>query len=273
MPKKTQDVLSVANELYQSGIYPTNMAVRKRLGGGSYSTINEGLKKWRSNQQHKRSQGDQELAVAVETFIDISAIKKVASEFARKEFDGERDVAQKQINGLEEDLQVAAIQNENLERFLQEERHKVNELQKQVESQKVKIGALEERVENMVTHERSLIHRLDVAVESKAKVELSLIACEENTKLLKEQISKQQAEIARLETADETVDSTEGIFSHLLKRLNQAARLIDRLKYDVKRNDDRKVALAHTVAEMQALIERCYPGGLGRKSRDGVTVK
>lgn len=42
-----EQVHQVADELAQQGINPTQMAVRKQLGGGSFSTIGEALKSWR----------------------------------------------------------------------------------------------------------------------------------------------------------------------------------------------------------------------------------
>ena len=42
-----EQIHQTADQLHQEGIKPTQMNVRERLGGGSFSTIAEGLKSWR----------------------------------------------------------------------------------------------------------------------------------------------------------------------------------------------------------------------------------
>lgn len=46
-----EDVYSVADRLFESGQQPTLAAVRSALGGGSFTTISEAMKSWRSRQQ------------------------------------------------------------------------------------------------------------------------------------------------------------------------------------------------------------------------------
>ncbi len=46
-----EDVYSVADRLFESGQQPTLAAVRSALGGGSFTTISEAMKSWRSKQQ------------------------------------------------------------------------------------------------------------------------------------------------------------------------------------------------------------------------------
>lgn len=46
-----EDVYSVADRLAESGQQPTLAAVRSALGGGSFTTISEAMKSWRSRQQ------------------------------------------------------------------------------------------------------------------------------------------------------------------------------------------------------------------------------
>ena len=46
-----EDVYSVADRLSESGQQPTLAAVRSALGGGSFTTISEAMKSWRSRQQ------------------------------------------------------------------------------------------------------------------------------------------------------------------------------------------------------------------------------
>ena len=43
-----QDILAVADALDAEGVKPTLAAVRKKLGGGSFSTISEAMKEWKA---------------------------------------------------------------------------------------------------------------------------------------------------------------------------------------------------------------------------------
>ena len=51
MAISNEDVYSVADRLSESGQQPTLAAVRSALGGGSFTTISEAMKSWRSKQQ------------------------------------------------------------------------------------------------------------------------------------------------------------------------------------------------------------------------------
>ena len=44
-----QDILAAADALDAEGAKPTLAAVRKKLGGGSFSTISEAMKEWKAN--------------------------------------------------------------------------------------------------------------------------------------------------------------------------------------------------------------------------------
>ena len=51
----TNDIHAVADQLAESGQRPTLAAVRKELGGGSFTTISEAMKSWRETQQEEHA--------------------------------------------------------------------------------------------------------------------------------------------------------------------------------------------------------------------------
>ena len=54
MALTTQQIHAVADELHEEGIKPTLANVRKRLGGGSFTTISDAMQSWRK--EHKEEQ-------------------------------------------------------------------------------------------------------------------------------------------------------------------------------------------------------------------------
>lgn len=262
-----EDVIQAANDLAQKGIQPTNTLVRENLGAGSYSTISVGLKIWREQQRQKQMAEFRDLKINLEQLIDIQAVAGIARDFARRETEAEREILQQQGKQIEQELHIAGGKIDDLEADLAQARQENREQQTQIADLQKQIAKFEERLDTMAVRERALVQRIDKAVETRAEAERKLMACEEEKKLLQEQIAVQREE---LEFADEKAKDTEAIFGRFLKRMHQAARLVDRLKYDTPRNEQRKEALQRVVMEAEALSEKCYVGGLTKpRSREG----
>lgn len=264
MPITIADILRVATELDNEGEKLTNSAVRKRIGGGSYTTINAGMKEWRDEQERRRKESFQDLKLTLEQIIDLPAIIKAARDFAQQEVKAESLASQNRVAMAERELHAATTRIDELEFELKEFQRKSKEAQERTELLVKQLTTLEERIENMAVHERALVQRVEKEIEAKANAERKLVACEENTKLLQDQLSRQKEKIETLEAADETASGTDEIYNRLLKRMNQTSRLIDRLKYDTNRNNERKTALERAVADAHAIIDRCYNGGIVR---------
>ena len=54
----TNDIHAIADRLAEAGQRPTLAAVRKELGGGSFTTISEAMKSWRETQQEEHALGE-----------------------------------------------------------------------------------------------------------------------------------------------------------------------------------------------------------------------
>jgi len=254
-----EDVIQAANDLAQKGIRPTNALVREHLGAGSYTTINAGLKLWREQQKQKQMAEFQDLKINLEQLINLQAIAGIARDFARRETEAEREILQQQGKQIEQELHATGIKIDDLEADLTQVRQENREQKDRIADQQKQIAKIEERLDAMAVKERTLVQRIDKAVEARAEAERKLMACEEEKKLLQEQIAVQREE---LEFADEKAKDTEAIFGRFLKRIQQAARLVDRLKYDTSRNEQRQEALQRVVMEAEALAGRCYVGGI-----------
>lgn len=256
---KTEDVFRIVEELHKEGINPTNASVRERLGGGSYATINKVLQQWRKSQRQIQEKEFQELKVNLEKIIDIAAVVETIQALTCQQAEDRVRLAQQQVEGFEQDLHAAGIRIEDLEADLTEARQENQGQQVLIADLQKQVAKLEERLDNMAVKERALVQRVDKAIEAKADAERKLMACEEEKKLIQEQVAQQREE---LELADEKAKGIEDIFGRFLKRMNQAARLVDRLKYDTPRNNQRKEALERVILEAEALVDRCYAGGL-----------
>ncbi|WP_458250539.1 DNA-binding protein [Geobacter anodireducens] len=234
MAIKTFDVLRVADELHQAGEHPTQTSVRKHLGGGSYTTINAGLKEWRDKQSQQRADSLHGLVLTIEQIIDIPSITKVAGDFARKELERERAAARERVDTVERELHGASIHIDNLSYELEEAQRIGRDIKQRADALERQVAMLEERIQNMATNERALVQRLDKAVEARAIAERKLVACEESSKLLHEQIVRQKIALEDIERGDEATVRIEDILNRLLMRMNQAPRLVDRLKHNSK---------------------------------------
>lgn len=86
------DIAAAAEELIERGENPTLAAVRATLGSGSFTTISESLKRWRSERAESEATPEIEvpetIAVSAEKFT--SSLWSLALETARGEFDDER---------------------------------------------------------------------------------------------------------------------------------------------------------------------------------------
>ena len=58
MMATTTEIHAIADRLADAGQRPTLAAVRKELGGGSFTTISEAMKSWRESQQEEHALGE-----------------------------------------------------------------------------------------------------------------------------------------------------------------------------------------------------------------------
>ncbi|MFC6203224.1 DNA-binding protein [Psychrobacter urativorans] len=113
----TQQIHAIADQLHEQGIKPTLAEVRKALGGGSFTTISEGMKSWRQDNQQEEQLRQVELPSGIaerlqtlgadmwQTAIDIANDRLVkereALESIKAKSQAETDEAQEAVKTLE----------------------------------------------------------------------------------------------------------------------------------------------------------------------------
>lgn len=119
-----EGIWAVADELDAAGEKPTLAVVRKRVGGGSYTTISEAMSEWNARRATKNAprvepaperveEAAREFAQAVwaaasEIAANRLAAERQALEAAREEFDEERKQAAAFADSLTADLEAAS---------------------------------------------------------------------------------------------------------------------------------------------------------------------
>ncbi|MGY6217350.1 DNA-binding protein [Methylolobus aquaticus] len=113
-----EQIWRVADEMLEAGESPTLAAVRKKIGGGSFTTISEAIKEWRQRAQ-ERAKVDE--VVVPDEIRDLmtgagKALWQTALDLARAEIDGvrralearEKEIAQERTEALALADQVSA---------------------------------------------------------------------------------------------------------------------------------------------------------------------
>lgn len=169
-----EEIIRAAEELEASGQNPTLDAVRKHLGGGSFTTISPALREWKAGRGREQS-------IAVEMPLELKAsLEKVGSEFwevanrisneklvavqaeasaAVSAAEGERDELLKDIYRLEQSVTEATEANEAAEASRQQVekenlriKEEVVRLQEQLAHSRTEAGELKDRLQQAVKY-------------------------------------------------------------------------------------------------------------------------
>ena len=97
MATTKEDIWKIANDMVENGERPTLAAIRKTVGGGSYTTISEAMTEWRDRQK----QAEIEKAIAIPD--EISDTLLIASKSIWKVA---KDRADKEVSGLKDELKA-----------------------------------------------------------------------------------------------------------------------------------------------------------------------
>lgn len=113
-----EQIWLVADEMLEAGESPTLAAVRKRVGGGSYTTISEALKEWRQREQQKARSDEVVVPEEVRALVAGAgkSIWQAALDLARSEIEGvksalearEKEIARERAEALALADQVSA---------------------------------------------------------------------------------------------------------------------------------------------------------------------
>ncbi|HGJ5066361.1 TPA: DNA-binding protein [Salmonella enterica subsp. enterica serovar Muenchen] len=147
-----EQIIRAADELDQEGLNPTLARVRKKLGGGSFTTISEVMIEWRAQKARAvpaQEPPPQTLTDRLAVFGDD--IWTLALEIADAGFVGEREALEKSRLETEEARAEAAVLADLLSGELEESRSLITSLQEKLTAAEKETAA--------VAHERNKAQR------------------------------------------------------------------------------------------------------------------
>jgi len=127
MKSTKESIFAAADEIDAGGRNPTLASIRKANGGGSYTTISEAMKEWRSRKSAKETQSLVPPPSAVtERLADLGAeIWSHAFKMANGQLAAERDAFDKARTGLEIEKQEAVELADQVTADLEASQHKI----------------------------------------------------------------------------------------------------------------------------------------------------
>jgi len=104
-----EDIFRAANEIDELGQSPTLSAVRKRLGGGSFTTISEAMSEWKKIKASKETDATDPVPQAIES-LTINLTKELwnlATSLANERLNADRKILEELREDLQSDKQNA----------------------------------------------------------------------------------------------------------------------------------------------------------------------
>ena len=189
-----QDVWRIADEIDATGNRPTLAAVRKMLGGGSFTTISDAMSEWHAKRAVEKAPridpAPERVQGAASEFAQL--VWAAAAELANGRMQSERDALEAARKQFEEEQAEAAAFADQLNGDLEAANRRIGELEQELERVK-KEGALAlDQVTGSRDAERSRAERAEATADERDKHIASLKGELEKVRSDKEQ------EIARL---------------------------------------------------------------------------
>ena len=131
----TNDIHVIADRLAEAGQRPTLAAVRKELGGGSFTTISEAMKSWRETQQEEHALGEVQVPENVSERLNQlqATLWQAAVGEAERRLATERDALAQTKEEAAAAISEAQEAVETLETEVQEHESQIEQLQNRCE--------------------------------------------------------------------------------------------------------------------------------------------
>lgn len=164
------DIFRVANEIDALGQSPTLAAVRKALGGGSFTTISEAMNEWKAKRGAKEAPVREPAPQAVlEQLTEFgSDLWSLALSLANGRLDAERQVLEASRIGIEAARQEATELADQVSGELEEARQRTAlleteglSMQKTIEQLKGELASTMERAASAEVRAGEISHRAD----------------------------------------------------------------------------------------------------------------
>jgi chromosome segregation ATPase len=167
-----EQIFAAADELDLNGQSPTLSAVRKAVGGGSFTTISEAMTEWKARKATKEAPASEPLPDAVADRLAVAARELWATavalasdrlqgererlDEAQRGLEASRDEAAELANQLAGELEVAKARTLELEAAERNARTEADDLRRQVASaterialEAARVAEIEKRVDDL----------------------------------------------------------------------------------------------------------------------------
>jgi chromosome segregation ATPase len=184
-----ESIWAIADQLDAEGDRPTLAAIRKKLGGGSYSTISEAMTEWHARRTQKAANTEPVPEKLGEAATEFAAVTwRIARELADAKLQSARSAIEDARQQMEaEKIEAAAF---------------ADQLGKELDASKEKVAALVERLETADSTVRVLLTERD---QERARADRAQAVADERSRMidaLREELAQvrkdKEAEIARL---------------------------------------------------------------------------
>lgn len=182
-----KQVHQVADELAQQGINPTQMAVRKQLGGGSFSTIGEALKSWRAMRDTNAQLSEVIIPAEIGERAEllVAQIWEVAQSIANERLQNERKALEHKeilmraeieemtavVIALEDEQEKALAELERTQALLDDSNGQKNSLQAELAEIRTERTHLNDKLADRENHSKELEKRVsELTDENKSMV-------------------------------------------------------------------------------------------------------
>lgn len=192
------DIFLAANELDALGQSPTLAAVRKHLGGGSFTTISEAMKEWKTKKTVKEAPFREPVPQAIEDHLSSfgSDIWDLAMMTASARLEAERQSMESSRIASETERQAAVELADQVIAELEELKHKTSAM----ETEHVKTQEIIEQLKS------ELVGAMERAASAQARaVEITHRADDLNAELLR--VNTQNSELIKALTLKVTASS------------------------------------------------------------------
>ncbi|MGO0063941.1 DNA-binding protein (plasmid) [Brevibacillus fluminis] len=126
-----EEILAAAEAIFAEGKEPTQVLVRERLGGGSFTTISAALKDWRAERKAPAAPIRETAPEALTELVDrvSGEIWALAQQIANERLKTEREAMEAVRQQMEQQQQEAAAFADRLVEEVEQQRNKIEELQ------------------------------------------------------------------------------------------------------------------------------------------------
>lgn len=161
-----EGIWSAADELDQAGEKPTLANVRKKVGGGSYTTISEAMTEWHASRpkaEVKRAPVPEKVTEATSEFAAM--LWQVAHELADGRLQAEHVALEESRRQVEEEKTEAAAFADDLNRELEAEKQKFIEAKRAGEAAMSKLASMQSKFDQ----EHARAERLQAVCDEREK--------------------------------------------------------------------------------------------------------